>query len=92
MFSKYGASKDGEIINVKTERIMKMKNCNGYLFFNIYDKKIEKTKTYYQHRFVYEIFRGPIPRFFEVDHINNLKHDNRIKNLQLLSHKQTVQK
>ena len=92
MFSNYGASKDGEIINVKTERIIKMKNCNGYLFFNIYDKKLEKTKSYYQHRFVYEVFKGPIPRFFEVDHMNNLKHDNRIKNLQLLSHKQNVQK
>ena len=34
----------------------------------------------------------PIPRFFEVDHINEIKSDNRIKNLQLLSHKQNVQK
>ena len=92
VFSKYAASKNGEVINVKTGRIIKMINCNGYLYFNICDKKLEKPKNYYQHRFVFEVFRGPIPRCFEVDHINNVKSDNRIKNLQLLSHKQNVGK
>ena len=53
---------------------------------------MEKPKTYLQHRFVYEVFKGPIPRFFEVDHINEIKSDNRIKNLQLLTHKQNIQK
>ena len=92
VFSKYAASKNGEVINVKTGRIIKMIKCNGYLYFNICDKKLEKPKNYYQHRFVFEVFRGPIPRCFEVDHINNVKSDNRIKNLQLLSHKQNVGK
>ena len=90
VFSNYAASKNGEVINVKTERIIKMINCNGYLCFNIYDKKVEKPKVYYQHRFVYEVFQGPIPKCFEVDHFNNFKFDNRIKNLQLLTHKQNV--
>ena len=92
VFSKYAASKNGDIINVKTKRILNMIKCNGYLYFNIYDEKLEKPKNYYQHRFVYEVFRGPIPRCLEVDHINNIKFDNRIKNLQLLSHKQNVGK
>ena len=93
VFSNYGASKDGKVINVKTGRIIRMINNGlGYLFFNICDKKLEKPKTYFQHRFVYEVFRGPIPRCFEVDHINEIKSDNRIKNLQLLSHKQNVGK
>ena len=92
VFSKYAASKNGEVINVKTARIIKMIKCNGYLYFNVCDKKLEKPKNYYQHRFVFEVFRGPIPRCFEVDHINNVNSDNRIKNLQLLSHKQNVGK
>ena len=33
-----------------------------------------------------------IPKFFEVDHINNINTDNRIKNLQLLTPKQNRQK
>ena len=92
VFSKYAASKNGEVINVKTGRIIKMIKCNGYLYFNICDKKLEKPKIYYKNRFVYEVFRGPIPRCFEVDHQNNVRSDNRIKNLQLLTHKQNVGK
>ena len=93
VFSKYAASKNGNIINVKTKRIIKMiNNGYGYLFFNLCDKKLEKPKTYSQHRFVFEVFKGPIPRFFEIDHQNNDRSDNRIKNLQLLTHKQNVEK
>ena len=38
------------------------------------------------------MFKETIPSYLEVDHINNLKTDNRIKNLQLLTHKQNVGK
>ena len=69
-----------------------LNNGVGYLFFNIYDKKLKKPINYYQHRFVYEVFRGSIPRRFEVDHINEIKSDNRLKNLQLLTRKQNVEK
>ena len=93
VFSNYAASKNGDVINVNTKRILKMRNNgNGYLNFGLSDKKLEKTKNYYQHRFVFEVFRGPIPRCFEVDHQNNVRSDNRIKNLQLLTHEQNVEK
>ena len=36
--------------------------------------------------------KGKIPLHLEIDHLNNLKSDNRIKNLQLLSHKQNIEK
>ena len=68
------------------------KRGNNYLQFTIYNKKLLKPFTYYHHRFVYEVFKGPIPKCFEVDHINDIKTDNRIKNLQLLTHKQNVEK
>ena len=94
VFSNYAASKNGKVINVKTGRIIKMSNCgNGYLRFKICDKKLEKPKDYLQHRFVYEVFKGPIPSScLEVDHRNNNKSDNRIKNLQLLTRKQNIEK
>ena len=92
-FSNYAASKDGDVINVKKNKIMSMfKNNSGYLSFGIYDKNLQKTKTNYQHRFVFEVFNGKIPSHLEIDHINENKTDNRIKNLQLLSHKQNVEK
>ena len=93
VFSNYTANKDGDIYSLKRKKIInKNKDSNGYLFFNICSKKLEKPKIYSQHRFVYEVFRGPIPRFFEIDHINGVKTDNRIKNLQLLTHKQNIEK
>ena len=93
VFTNYAASKNGDIINVKTKRIIKMtNNGNGYLYFAICDKKLEKRKNYYQHRFVYEVFKGPIPKCLEVDHLNNDRGDNRIKNIQLLTHNQNLQK
>ena len=93
VFSNYAANKDGDIYSLKRKKIInKNKDSNGYLFFIICNKKLEKQKFYYQHRFVYEVFRGPIPHGFEVDHIFPVKTDNRIKNLQLLTHKQNVEK
>ena len=93
IFSDYAANKDGDIYSLKRKKIInKNKDSNGYLFFIICNKKLEKPKFYYQHRFVYEVFRGPIPHGFEVDHIFPVKTDNRIKNLQLLTHKQNVEK
>ena len=93
VFSNYAASKNGEVINVKTGEIMRMsKNGNGYLKFSLYDKKLEKPYSYSHHRFVFEVFKGLIPRCLEIDHINNCKKDNRIKNLQLLTRKQNVEK
>ena len=93
VFSNYAANKNGEVINVKTGRNMKMNKVgSGYLQFTICNKKLEKRKNYYQHRFVFEVFKGPIPRFFEIDHRNSIKTDNRIKHLQLLTHKQNIGK
>ena len=93
VFTNYAASKNGDILSLKSEKILKMRdNGIGYLYFSICDKRIEKPNNYYQHRFVYEVFKGPIPKCLEIDHLNNIKKDNRIKNLQLISHKQNVKK
>ena len=92
VFSNYAARKNGDILSLKNKKIIKMVKSSGYLNFTIYDKKLEKRINYLQHRFVYEVFRGPIPRRFEIDHINGIKTDNRLKNLQLLTHKQNVEK
>ena len=94
IFDNYAANKNGDILSLKSEKILKMVNNNkGYLIFKIYNKKLEKKYIFYsQHRFVYEVFKGPITKYFEIDHVNNVKSDNRIKNLQLLTHKQNIEK
>ena len=93
VFSNYAANENGDVLSLKSEKILKMtKNNSGYLYFKIYDKKLGKPKDYLQHRFVYEVFQGPIPSCFEVDHLNNFRSDNRIKNLQLLTPQKNSEK
>ena len=55
--------------------------CRGYYTVGI------NGKTKYYHRLVWEYFNGPIPTGMDIDHINNKRDDNRISNLQILSHK-----
>ena len=92
-FNRYAANKNGDVLSLKSEKILKMrKTRGGYLSFVISDKKLEKPKDYLQHRFVYEVFKGQIPKCKQVDHQNNDKIDNRIKNLQLLTPQKNSEK
>ena len=92
-FTNYAASKDGEILNVKTGRILKkILTVNGYLTFKIFDKKLIKTKTYYIHRFEWECVKGDIPEGFVIDHIDSVKTNNKIENLQLLTVSENIRK
>ena len=91
VFTNYAASKEGKVINIKTGRKMKMcKNHAGYYRFNLQHKK--RRKHYFQHRFVFEAIKGVISEGFEIDHKNEVKTDNRIINLQLLTHQQNIEK
>ena len=92
--NNYLANKNGDIYSLKSKKILSKNrdNGNGYLIFTYYNINLKKQKNYYHHRFIYEVFNNIIPKFMEVDHQNGVKNDNRIKNLQLLTHKQNVEK
>ena len=63
-----------KILSLKTKKNLKMtKDSGGYLKFTIYSKKLEKPINYSQHRFVFEVFKGPIPKCLEIDRINDIK-------------------
>ena len=92
-FTNYAASKDGEILNVKTGRILKKKlSYQGYYQFTISEKNLIKPKNYYIHRFEWECVRGVIPEGFVIDHIDSVRTNNKIKNLQLLTLAENVRK
>ena len=94
IFTNYAASKDGEILNVKTGRIFKkIMSDQGYYKFKVNDKKnLIKPKSYYIHRFEWECIRGVIPEGFIIDHCDSVKTNNKIENLQLLTFIENVQK
>ena len=90
-YCDYYSSKEGEIYSKKSNKILKLqKRPKGYLFFTISNKS--ESKQYSVHRYVYECFYGIIPKDKQVDHIDNNKINNNIKNLQLLSPKENKRK
>ena len=73
----------------KKERILKpWIKRNGY--YQIGLRKQSIVKWYLVHRLVYEAFNGSIPEGLQVNHINEIKTDNRLENLNLMTPKENT--
>lgn len=71
--------KNGELIwNFPRKRI-NVGNIAGTILQNGYRSVVIDGKRYLNHRLIYTMFFGFCPK--EIDHINGIKHDNRIENL-----------
>ena len=72
---------------IQKSRLMKIHiNKNGYFRVVLHKNGIEK--NYSVHRLVYEAFIGEIPEGMQVNHINEIKTDNRVVNLNLMTSKE----
>lgn len=70
------------------ERFLKGGIVSGYLDVGLC--KNGKIKHYYVHRLVWEAFNGAIPSGMDCNHINEIKTDNRLSNLNLMSRKENI--
>ena len=71
------------------EKILKPTiNHKGY--YKVPLCKNSKVKKCSVHRLVYEAFNGQIPEGLQVNHINEIKTDNRLENLNLMTCKENV--
>jgi hypothetical protein len=69
------------------------KKKTGYLYANIYWGNHNNERSSLRvNRLVYQTFVSCIPEGFVIDHINDIKDDNRLENLQMLSVAQNTQK
>jgi len=81
----YLVSENGEILKLKGSG--HKKTCiskSGYECFTL------KRKNYLVHRIVYETFCGQIPKGLQINHINGIKTDNRLSNLEMVTAKQNM--
>lgn len=68
---------------VKPNRRILVGSEVGCLDFRDYLVTRFKGKNHKVHRIIFEMFYGPIPMDYQIDHINGNRNDNRIENLRL---------
>ena len=88
VYDLYAADKNGNVIHI-IEKVPTKGSENNYGYMRLLVRKYGcRRKHVYVHRFVWECFNGTIPEGKVVDHINDVKKDNRLCNLQLLTQQQ----
>ena len=91
IYDRYEANRLGIVRHVKNKKDIGSLTNTGYLRIGVINHGIKK--NYGKHRFIFECFHGKINDVkLVVDHINNIKTDNRLQNLQLITHSQNKKK
>ena len=85
----YYATKDGKILNMEKRIELKLSPSGNYLRFNA---AYGLNKKFLVHRVVWEAFNGEIPNQMDIDHIDNNPMNNKLENLQMLSHGDNLKK
>lgn len=87
--NEYQVSNYAEVLNKKTGRLKKVQiSKNGYKYIVLYKDGEPKNRTIYS--LVWEAFNGPVPEGYEINHIDENPLNNRLDNLNLLTHKQNM--
>lgn len=82
-FSGYGISKDCEIINLETFRVMlPYTSSNGYLTIKLKDDN-GKRRSCLIHRIVHEAYASLIPKGMWINHKDGNKQNNLLENLEV---------
>ena len=87
----YQASTEGRVRNKRTGRILRPGTCGrrgNYQQVGL--MKNGKRKWHRVHGLVWLTFNGPVPEGMEINHINQNVKDNRLENLNLLTHTENI--
>ena len=90
-YEGYEVSNTGKIKSLKTNRLLKpQKNNCGYLYILLTDQN-KKVKINLIHRLVFDSFIG-ITEGFEINHLDEDKENNKLDNLELITHEDNLKK
>lgn len=89
-YPNYYATKSGKIWSEKSKKFLSTNTkSKGYCKVNLYDEN-GVMKNVRVHRIIWQAFNGIIPDGLEVNHKNSIREDNRLENLELLSHRENL--
>jgi hypothetical protein len=80
IYGKYYCTEDGNVFNSKGKQL-KPYSVDGYYKVCIFEKGTQLKRRV--HRLIWEYFNGTIPENLQINHINGIKTDNRLVNLEL---------
>lgn len=84
-FPNYSINENGEVLNNKTNKILKILKCNrGYCRLNL--RKNNKSYGNYIHRLVAKTFIPNPNNLVCIDHIDRNKENNNLNNLRWVNH------
>ena len=90
-YDGYEVSKTGKIKSLKTNRLLTpQKNNCGYLYILLTDQN-KKVRINLIHRLVFDSFIG-ITDGLEINHLDEDKENNRLDNLELITHEDNLKK
>ena len=90
--NSYEVDEQGNVYLLRGKGIKKFAtDKGGYNFYNFHITKHVKVNVR-AHHVVWRAFNGPIPLGMTIDHKNDVRNDNRLDNLQLLSLGDNVRK
>ena len=90
IYTNYEANRNGIVRHIKNKKPIGILTNRGYYYITIRDNG--NKKNFKSHRFIYECFHGVITDKRVIDHINNIKTDNRLDNLQLITQRENMKK
>ena len=85
--------KNGNLIyKISTAKCIKIGEVAGNINTNGYRRIVINKKVYQAHRLIWMFHNGDIETGLQIDHINQIKDDNRIENLRLATRSQNKSK
>lgn len=88
--SPYYATKDGRIINMNKKIEMRQERSGNY--YRITTQYNLKGKHFLVHRLIWESFNGPIPKGYDIDHLDGNPANNCLDNLEMVTHQENIKR